>query len=34
MENHERRANMDKIKLTIVYYSMTGTNYQMAKWAK
>lgn len=25
---------MDKLKLTIVYYSMTGTNYQMAKWAK
>ncbi|MGO3017991.1 MAG: NAD(P)H:quinone oxidoreductase [Anaerococcus sp.] len=25
---------MDKIKLAIVYYSMTGTNYQMAKWAK
>lgn len=25
---------MDKVKLTIVYYSMTGTNFQMAKWAK
>lgn len=25
---------MDKVKLTIVYYSMTGVNYQMAKWAK
>lgn len=25
---------MDKIKLTIVYYSMTGTNYQLAKWAE
>ncbi|TCT12887.1 NAD(P)H dehydrogenase (quinone) [Natranaerovirga pectinivora] len=24
---------MDKIKLAIVYYSMSGTNYQMAKWA-
>lgn len=25
---------MNKTKLTIVYYSMTGTNYQLAKWAK
>lgn len=25
---------MDKIKLAILYYSMTGSNYQMAKWAK
>lgn len=24
---------MSKVKLTIVYYSMTGTNYQLAKWA-
>ncbi len=25
---------MDKVKLTIVFYSMTGTNYQLAKWAE
>ena len=25
---------MEKVKLAIVYYSSTGTNYQMAKWAK
>jgi len=25
---------MEKIKLNIVYYSATGTNYEMAKWAK
>lgn len=25
---------MDKVKLTIVYYSMGGTNYQLAKWAE
>lgn len=25
---------MDKIKLAIIYYSMTGTNYQLAKWAE
>ena len=25
---------MNKIKLAIVYYSSTGTNYQMAEWAK
>lgn len=25
---------MSKIKLAIVFYSMGGTNYQMAKWAK
>lgn len=25
---------MEKMKLTIVYYSMTGTNYQLASWAK
>jgi NAD(P)H dehydrogenase (quinone) len=25
---------MDKVKLAIVYYSMTGTNYQLAKWAE
>lgn len=25
---------MENIKLTIVYYSMTGTNFQLASWAK
>ena len=25
---------MDNVKLSIIYYSSTGTNYQMAKWAK
>lgn len=25
---------MNNVKLTIVYYSMTGHNFQMAKWAK
>ncbi|MDZ7836023.1 MAG: NAD(P)H:quinone oxidoreductase [Alkalibacterium sp.] len=25
---------MEKIKLAIIYYSSTGTNYQMAQWAK
>lgn len=25
---------MDKIKLAIIYYSSTGTNYQLAKWAE
>lgn len=25
---------MNKIKLTIVYYSVTGINFQLANWAK
>jgi len=25
---------MDKVKLAIIYYSSTGNNYKMAKWAK
>ncbi|MDY0223127.1 MAG: NAD(P)H:quinone oxidoreductase type IV [Desulfobacterium sp.] len=25
---------MKKVKLAIIYYSMTGTNYQLAKWAE
>jgi NAD(P)H dehydrogenase (quinone) len=25
---------LDKVKLAIIYYSSTGTNYQMAKWAE
>lgn len=25
---------MDKVKLAIIYYSMGGTNYQLAKWAE
>jgi NAD(P)H dehydrogenase (quinone) len=29
-----RRMSMDSVKLTIVYYSMGGSNHQMAQWAK
>lgn len=25
---------MEKVKLAVVYYSMTGSNYQLAKWAE
>ncbi len=25
---------MEKVKLAVIYYSSTGTNYQMAKWAE
>lgn len=25
---------MEKVKLAVIYYSMTGTNYQLAKWAE
>lgn len=25
---------MEKVKLVIIYYSMTGTNYQLARWAE
>lgn len=25
---------MEKVKLAVIYYSATGTNYEMAKWAK
>lgn len=25
---------MDKVKLAVIYYSSTGTNYQMARWAE
>lgn len=25
---------MENVKLAIIYYSSTGTNYQMAKWAE
>lgn len=25
---------MDKVKLAVIYYSSTGTNYQLAKWAE
>ena len=24
---------MEKVKLAVIFYSMTGTNYQLAKWA-
>src|SRR5690625_7782226 len=30
----QEETNMSKTKLTIVYYSATGHNYQMATWAK
>lgn len=30
----ERGYKMDKVKLAIIYYSSTGNNYQMAKWAE
>ncbi|MGG5833278.1 hypothetical protein ACQ4LK_25730, partial [Bacillus pumilus] len=25
---------MENVKLAVIYYSSTGTNYQMAKWAE
>ena len=25
---------MEKVKCAIIYYSSTGTNYQLAKWAE
>lgn len=30
----ERRTKMDKVKLAVIYYSMGGTNYQLARWAE
>ena len=27
-------GNMDKVKLAVIYYSSTGSNYQLAKWAE
>jgi len=33
-ETKKEMETMEKIKLNIVYYSATGTNYEMAKWAK
>lgn len=30
----ENENNMSNVKLTIVFYSMGGTNYQLAKWAE
>jgi NAD(P)H dehydrogenase (quinone) len=29
-----RETTMENVKLAIIYYSSTGTNYQMAKWAE
>ena len=26
--------NMSNVKLAVVFYSMGGTNYQLAKWAE
>lgn len=25
---------MEKVKLAIIYYSSTGTNYQLSRWAE
>src|SRR5690625_1277240 len=30
----EEMENMSKVKLAVVFYSMGGTNYQLAKWAE
>ncbi|OLN21243.1 NAD(P)H:quinone oxidoreductase, type IV [Domibacillus antri] len=32
--NHKEEQAMEKVKLAVIYYSSTGTNYQMAKWAE
>ncbi|SFD50118.1 NAD(P)H dehydrogenase (quinone) [Paenibacillus catalpae] len=29
----EERKDMENVKLAVIYYSMTGTNYKMAQWA-
>src|SRR5690625_7869075 len=30
----EEMENMSKVKLAVVFYSMGGTNYELAKWAE
>ncbi|MDT8861075.1 NAD(P)H:quinone oxidoreductase [Alkalihalobacillus sp. MEB130] len=30
----EETMNMSNVKLAVIYYSSTGTNYQLAKWAE
>lgn len=30
----ENENNMENVKLAVIFYSMGGTNYEMAKWAK
>lgn len=30
----ENKENMANVKLAVIFYSMGGTNYEMAKWAK
>lgn len=32
--NEEERLSMTNVNIAIVYYSSTGSNYQLAKWAK
>ncbi|MGG3449410.1 MULTISPECIES: NAD(P)H:quinone oxidoreductase [Bacillaceae] len=32
--NHREEQTMENVKLAVIYYSSTGTNYQMAKWAE
>ncbi|KHF39906.1 NAD(P)H:quinone oxidoreductase [Halalkalibacter okhensis] len=33
-KKEEETINMSNIKLAVIYYSSTGTNYQLAKWAE
>ncbi len=33
-KNDKEMENMSNVKLAVVFYSMGGTNFQMAKWAK
>ncbi|ASN03931.1 NAD(P)H:quinone oxidoreductase type IV [Virgibacillus necropolis] len=32
--NKKETDNMSNVKLAVIYYSSTGTNYQLAKWAE
>ncbi|GAE25156.1 Trp repressor binding protein [Halalkalibacter wakoensis JCM 9140] len=32
--NEKETINMSNVKLAVIYYSSTGTNYQLAKWAE
>ncbi|GAE35950.1 Trp repressor binding protein [Halalkalibacter akibai JCM 9157] len=33
-QEKEETINMENIKLAVIYYSSTGSNYQLAKWAE
>ncbi|WP_332632772.1 NAD(P)H:quinone oxidoreductase [Halalkalibacter flavus] len=33
-KKEEETINMSNVKLAVIYYSSTGTNYQLAKWAE